>query len=243
MLTGESAIPRRFFVTGTDTEVGKTFVSQALLQACNKKGLSTAAYKPVAAGCEPSPDGLRNQDALLLQAASSIELSYQDVNPIAFAQAVAPHLACGELVAMGKAQPIELHAINQGYLGLEQKQADVLLVEGAGGWRLPLGPNAQGREQFLSDFAIAQQLPVILVVGMRLGCLNHALLTAQAIERDGLLLAGWVANLLDPQMPYLAQNVDSLTKLLNAPLIGSLPIVDHPKQAVQYLDLSAIGIG
>ena len=242
MPAGKPEIPRSFFVTGTDTEVGKTFVSQALLQACNKKGFSTAAYKPVAAGCEQTPDGLRNEDALLLQAASSIELSYQDVNPIAFAEAVAPHLACAQLVAQKKAQPIELHTINQGYLALQQKQADVLLVEGAGGWRLPLGPNAQGREQFLSDFAIAQQLPVILVVGMRLGCLNHALLSAQAIQRDGLLLAGWVANLLDPRMPYLAQNVDSLSKLLNAPLIGSLPIVDQPEQAVQYLDLSVIGI-
>jgi dethiobiotin synthetase len=242
MPTGESAIPRSFFVTGTDTDVGKTFVSQALLLACNKKGFSTSAYKPVAAGCEKTPDGLHNEDALLLQAASSIALSYQDVNPIAFAEAVAPHLACAQLVVMGKAQPIELHTINQGYLALQQKQANVLLVEGAGGWRLPLGPNALGREQFLSDFAIAQQLPVILVVGMRLGCLNHALLSAQAIERDGLLLAGWVANLLDPQMPYLAQNVDSLSKLLNAPLIGSLPIVDHPEQAVQYLDLSVMGL-
>lgn len=242
MPAGETMIPRSFFVTGTDTEVGKTFVSQALLQACNNKGFSTAAYKPVAAGCERTADGLRNEDALLLQAASSIELSYQDVNPIAFAEPVAPHLACEQLVVMGKGQPIELHAINQGYLALQQKQADVLLVEGAGGWRLPLGPNAQGREQFLSDFAIAQQLPVILVVGMRLGCLNHALLTAEAIHQDGLLLAGWVANLLDPQMPYLTQNVDSLSKLLNAPLIGSLPLLDNPQQAAQYLDLSVMGI-
>lgn len=242
MPISEAAIPRSFFVTGTDTEVGKTFVSLALLKACNDKGFSTAAYKPVAAGCERTEQGLRNEDALLLKAASSIELSYSEVNPIAFAEPVAPHLACEQLVSRGKGQPIELHAINQGYVGLQQKQPDVLLVEGAGGWRLPLGPNSEGREQFLSDFAMAQQLPVVLVVGMRLGCLNHALLTVEAIQNDGLLLAGWVANILDADMPYLGANIHSLRKLISAPLIGMLPKLTSPEQAAAYLDLSVMGV-
>lgn len=242
MPAGESTNPRSFFVTGTDTEVGKTFVSQALLKACNDKGFTTAAYKPVAAGCERTEQGLRNEDALLLMAASSMELNYQEVNPIAFVEPVAPHLACEHLVALGKGQPIELHGINQGYLALQQKKPDVLLVEGAGGWRLPLGTNSEGREQFLSDFAIAQQLPVILVVGVRLGCINHALLSAQAIQQDGLLLAGWVANILDSDMPYLDANIQSLRKLIAAPLIGILPRLATPDQAANYLDLTVMRV-
>ena len=226
---------KTFFVTGTDTEVGKTFISQALLLAMGVSGLSTTAYKPVAAGCEQTPLGLRNEDALLLQAACSIELSYDEINPIAFAEPVAPHLAAQNL-----SQTIILKAINDGFVRLQQKQADVLLVEGAGGWRLPLGADLQGKQQYLSDFAIQHKLPVILVVGIRLGCLNHALLTAEAIRSDGLELAGWVANQIDSNIPYRDENIQSLQKQLNAPFIGSVPKLEEPEQAQEFLDLRSL---
>ena len=224
-----------FFVTGTDTEVGKTFISQALLHAMSVAGLSTSAYKPVAAGCEQTAHGLRNEDALLLQAASSIELSYDEVNPIAFLEPVAPHLAAQNL-----SRTISLNDIHDGFICLEHKQADVLLVEGAGGWRLPLGPNPQGEQQYLSDFAIQQKLAVIMVVGVRLGCLNHALLTAEAIRCDGLQLVGWVANQIDSNMPYQEENIQSLKEQLNAPFIGSIPKLDRPEQALEFLDLTSL---
>ena len=226
---------KTFFITGTDTEVGKTFISRALLQAFNAKGLSTAAYKPVAAGCEQTSQGLRNEDALLLQAASSVTLSYQEVNPIALAEPVAPHLAAQQLK-----QQISLRDIAQGFVHLQNKQADVLLVEGAGGWRLPLGQAESGKQQFLSDFAIQHKLPVILVVGMRLGCLNHALLTAEVIQNDGLKIAGWVANQLNGDMPYLQENILSLTGLLKLPFIGSVPKLASPEEALEFLDVSAL---
>jgi len=226
---------KTFFITGTDTEVGKTFISQALLLAFNARGLSTAAYKPVAAGCEETSQGLRNNDALLLQAASSVSLSYQELNPIAFVEPVAPHLA-----AQQRQQKISLQDISQGFEHLQNKQADVLLVEGAGGWRLPLGETESGKQQFLSDFAIEHKLPVILVVGMRLGCLNHALLTAEVIQHDGLQIVGWVANQLHGDMPYLQENIASLTDLLSLPFIGSVPKLASPQGALEFLDVSSL---
>ncbi|MFT5675612.1 MAG: dethiobiotin synthetase [Paraglaciecola sp.] len=224
-----------FFVTGTDTEVGKTFISQSLLLAMGANGLTTAAYKPVAAGCEQTPQGLRNEDALLLLAASSIPLTYDEVNPIAFLEPVAPHLAAQNLD-----QNISLKNIDEGFMRLQLKQADVLLVEGAGGWRLPLGRNSTGEQQYLSDFAIHHKLPVIMVVGMRLGCLNHALLTAEAIRCDGLQLVGWVANRSNGDMPYMNENIQSLKEQLNAPFIGSVPKSDGPEKALENLDLSKL---
>jgi dethiobiotin synthetase len=189
----------------------------------------------VAAGCERTAQGLRNEDALLLQAASSIELTYDEVNPIAFAEPVAPHLAAQNL-----SQTISLSDIHSGFIRLQHKQADVLLVEGAGGWRLPLGLNSQGEQQYLSDFAIQQKLPVIMVVGVRLGCLNHALLTAEAIRNDGLELVGWVANKMDSNMPYQEENIQSLKQQLNAPFIGSIPQLDDPEKALKLLNITAL---
>jgi dethiobiotin synthetase len=226
---------KTFFVTGTDTEVGKTFISQALLFAMGASGLSTTAYKPVAAGCEQTSLGLRNEDALLLQSASNIELSYDEVNPIAFAEPVAPHLAAQNL-----SQTISLKAIHDGFIHLQQKQGDVLLVEGAGGWRLPLGADPQGEQRYLSDFAIQHKLPVIMVVGIRLGCLNHALLTAEAIRSDGLELVGWVANQIDSNMAYRDENIQSLKEQLNAPFIGTVPKLEDPEQAIKFLDLRSL---
>jgi dethiobiotin synthetase len=240
---GHLSVKRRaFFVTGTDTEVGKTFVTEALLILLNQKGLLTAAYKPIAAGCKVTPQGLHNADALALQKLSSIELSYDEVNPIAFEAAIAPHLAAQNLREDVTAQPISIDTVREGFNCLLQKKPDVLIVEGAGGWRLPLGIDFEGKPRYLSEFAVEQNLSVILVVGMRLGCLNHAVLTAECIRNDGLKIAGWVANQIDPDMPFLDDNIDSLKTLLNAPFIGTLPRLTSPTDAGAHLDLSVLNL-
>lgn len=202
-----------YFITGTDTDAGKTTVAAGLLHAARLHGLSTAAGKPVASGCVMTPQGLRNADALALQAECSLALSYDEVNPLALAPAIAPHLAAREagveLTVDSLLKPMR-HILDQ--------QADFTLIEGAGGWRVPLA----GRSN-LSDLAIALGLPVILVVGIRLGCINHALLTAEAIARDGLHLAGWVANLIDPETSRLEENLVTLVERLPAPCLGLVP--------------------
>lgn len=225
-----------YFVAGTDTEVGKTFITCALLRSLNAMGLSTAAYKPIAAGCEVTSQGLRNEDALLLQAACSLELAYSEVNPIALAPPIAPHIAAKQI-----AQLIELDTISYGFRHLQAKQPDVLLVEGAGGWCLPLGENSLGQQQTMPDFVKQQQLPVILVVGMRLGCLNHALLTAKAIRSDGLILAAWVANQIGGEMPFLQENIESLNTLLAAPMLANIPYSPLTEPSLDCFQLSVLG--
>ena len=240
---GNLSVKRRaFFVTGTDTEVGKTFVSQALLILMNNKGLLTGGYKPIAAGCEVTKQGLRNEDALALQALSSMELNYNEVNPLAFEEAIAPHLAAQNVVKDAKAQPISIDTIREGFVSLLQKKPDVLLVEGAGGWRLPLGIDFDGHPRYLSEFVVERNLSVILVVGMRLGCLNHAVLTAECIRNDGLKIAGWVANQIDPDMPFMQENIESLKTLIDAPFIGTIPRVKSATEASEYLDLAVLDL-
>ncbi len=219
-----------FFVTGTDTEVGKTFISQGLLRALSSHGLNTVGFKPIAAGCERTPEGLRNEDALALQAASSMPVAYEEVNPIALEPPIAPHVAAAELDIV-----ITPEQVSEGYQHLLAKKPDALLVEGAGGWRLPLG---NGR--YLSEFAQAENLPVVLVVGMRLGCLNHAILTAEAIANDGLMLLGWVANTVDEQMPYFEQNLATLKAALPAPCLGVVPKLNAASEVEQHLDVSSL---
>ncbi len=205
------------FIAGTDTDVGKTFVSNAILLRAKNLGLTTVAYKPISAGCEMTENGLRNEDALILQQQSSIDLDYHEVNPIAYADPVAPHLA-----AQGLHQQIDLELVHKGYKNLLSKSADLTLVEGAGGWRLPLG---QGK--YLSDVVKHYKMPVILVVGMKLGCLNHALLTVEAIKRDGVELVGWIANQIDPEMIYYQQNIETLKELIAAPNLGVVPYINN----------------
>lgn len=236
-----AANSRAFFITGTDTEVGKTFFSLALIEALNNRNLKTAAYKPVAAGCEDTPDGLRNADALALQNACTIELDYSEVNPIALAEAVAPHLAAQHAINKGQVIDMSLTNIQQGFSRIFKKQADVIIVEGAGGWRLPLGSDSAGKHIFLSDFVANMNLSVILVVGVRLGCLNHAALTADNIRQRGLKLAGWVANKIDPDMPFLQENIDSLNALLGAPMVAELPHLASYKDAAKLVDLDCLG--
>lgn len=211
-----------YFITGTDTDVGKTTVAAGLLHAARLSGLSTAAGKPVASGCELTPKGLRNADALALLAECSIPLTYDQVNPVAFEPAIAPHLAAREA---GVALTVQsLLAPMRQVLDL---QADFTLIEGAGGWRVPLAD-----QDNLSDLAMALDLPVILVVGVRLGCINHALLTAEAIRSRGLALAGWVANAVDPDQPHVADNLAALAQgLADAPCWGHVPRLPHPTPA------------
>ncbi|UCR82318.1 dethiobiotin synthase [Pseudomonas chlororaphis] len=202
-----------YFVTGTDTDVGKTTIAAGLLHAARLSGLSTAAGKPVASGCELTPKGLRNADALALLAECSLPLTYDEVNPLAFEPAIAPHLAAREAGVALTVQTL-LAPMRQ----VLAKGADFTLIEGAGGWRVPLAD-----QDNLSDLAMALDLPVILVVGVRLGCINHALLTAEAIAQDGLQLAGWVANIIDPKTSRLEENLATLAERLPAPCLGRVP--------------------
>jgi dethiobiotin synthetase len=208
-----------YFVTGTDTEVGKTTVAAGLLHAARLQGLSTAAAKPVASGCLKTEQGLRNYDALALLAQCSLPLRYEEANPQAFEPAIAPHLAAREAGVV-----LDVASLYQPVREVLDRGADFSLVEGAGGWRVPLSGT-----QTLSDLAIALGLPVILVVGVRLGCINHAVLTAEAIARDGLQLAGWVANIVEPQTSRLEDNLATLAERLPAPCLGHVPRLESAR--------------
>ncbi|WP_337058684.1 dethiobiotin synthase [Pseudomonas sp. USHLN015] len=223
-----------FFIAGTDTEIGKTTVAAGLLHAARLAGLSTAASKPVASGCVKTPAGLRNEDALALLGECSLPLAYEEVNPLAFAPAIAPHLAAREVGV-----ELDLAALEGPVRRIIDKGADFTLVEGAGGWRVPLAGGAS-----LSDLPIALGLPVILVVGVRLGCINHAVLSAEAILRDGLPLAGWVANLVDPATSRLEENLATLAERLPAPCLGRIPrlVAPTPAAVAACLDLAPLAL-
>ena len=221
-----------FFITGTDTDVGKTLVSTALLHLARQKGLETAALKPVSAGCDHSEEGLRNSDALALQQTMTAKLRYEEVNPIALEPAIAPHIAAAQV---GKAMDVD--ALSRWCQSILKTSYPFVLMEGAGGWRVPLNP-----KETLADLANSLNLKIILVVGMRLGCLNHALLTAEAIARDGLHLAGWVANQLDDDMLVVEENLATLAHRFHAPCIGHIPFLHKPCaiDAAKYLDIDKL---
>ncbi len=202
-----------YFIAGTDTDVGKTTVAAGLLHAARLNGLNTLGAKPVASGCSVTAKGLRNADALALIDESSVKLPYEQVNPFAFEPAIAPHLAAREAGVS-----LDVPALLASMRLILSQGADFTLIEGAGGWRVPLSDRAN-----LSDLAIALELPVILVVGVRLGCINHALLSAEAIARDGLQLAGWVANIIEPRTSRLEENLATLAERLPAPCLGRVP--------------------
>jgi len=207
---------KRYFITGTDTDVGKTHITEALLRAAQQRGLTTLGLKPLAAGAELIGGQWSNDDARRLQAVSSLKLPYEQVNPILLRAALAPHLA-----AEMEQRRLTVQSLAGFCRGtLMTQRAQLTLIEGAGGWRVPLNDR-----ETLADLAIDLNLEVILVVGMTLGCLNHALLTMEAIRRDGLQLAGWVANCLDPQMSSLEANIQTLVKRLPAPLLGTMPFL------------------
>jgi dethiobiotin synthetase len=202
----------RLFVTGTDTGVGKTRIAAALCLAYAAHGKRVAAMKPVASGCMQTGAGLRNEDAETLLAAMTVGAAYGDVNPYAFEPAIAPHIA-----AMEAGRPIDFGVLDGCYERL-CLQSDVIIVEGAGGWLAPLDAT-----RTFADLAVRWQLGVVLVVGLRLGCLNHALLTAEAIEARGLKLAGWVGNAVDPDFERREANTDTLRSRLAAKCLGIFP--------------------
>lgn len=205
--------------------------STALLQAASAAGLRCAGYKPVASGSEMTAEGLRNSDALALQSNSSMMLEYHQVNPYVFAEPTSPHIA-----SQHEGSPILLERLSAGLHQLE-KQADWLLVEGAGGWFTPLS------EQYtFADWVQQEQLPVILVVGIKLGCINHALLTAQAIQHAGLCLAGWIANDIIAPSTRHQEYLQALSSRLTAPLLGEIPYLPRITQQPlgHYLDLTLL---
>lgn len=196
------------FVTGTDTGIGKTWFTLACINAMQQAGVKTVAMKPVASGAELIDGQLRNEDALLIQQALNHPVAYELINPYVFALPVSPHIAAAEAGI-----EIELPRIQTVWQQLT-RDTDFAMVEGVGGWLAPLSAKLT-----VADLAKALNLPVVMVVGLRLGCLNHARLTGQAIEQAGLQLAGWVANCIDPQLPFLEQQIDYLRRTLGmAPL-------------------------
>ena len=225
--------PRGFFVTGTDTGVGKTRVACALLRALVRSGVRAVGMKPVAAGAVHDAEGLLNEDVAALNAASTFVAPRALVNPYCFEPAIAPHIA-----AARAGVKIELARIVTAFDVLA-RQADTVVVEGAGGFCIPLGDAFDS-----ADLAERLDLPVILVVGLRLGCLNHALLTAQAIRARGLRLAGWIANRIDPAMEVVDENVSALADRLGAPLLAEWP--NAPAGAwelpLEWLDIASAGL-
>jgi dethiobiotin synthetase len=200
-----------FFVTGTDTGVGKTLVACALLRAFAARGLRAAGMKPVAAGVEERGGELINEDVEQLLAAGSVAAPRDVINPYRFAEPIAPHIAAARAGAS-----ISLDHVANCHRELAAR-SDIVVVEGAGGFRVPLGAGID-----TGDLAARLGLPVVLVVGMRLGCLNHALLTAEAIGARGLTLSGWIANHIDPRMAAADENVRALEERLGAPLVARI---------------------
>ena len=223
---------KSYFITGTGTDVGKTLVASGLLAAASQQGLSTLGMKPVAAGCEATSEGLRNNDALQLLAQSSLNVSYEQINPVALEPAVAPHIAAAKA-----ARRLSADRLAGFYRGLMMQRPDFSVVEGAGGWRVPLNQ----RETF-ADLAKMIQLPVVLVVNMELGCINHALLTAEAIQRDGLTLAGWVANQVVSEMDYYQENLDTLQHWIPCPMIAEIPFLPkaEAEEVVKFINLASL---
>jgi len=221
------------FVTGTDTDAGKTIVACALMTLFARLGLSVAGFKPVAAGAERTPAGLRNSDARWLQTFSSAPLEYDEVNPVVLEAAIAPHIA-----ARAAGVGLERGSLVDCYRKLAEK-AQVVVTEGAGGWLVPLA-----RDGDMADLAVAIGDPVILVVGMKLGCLNHAFLTAESVRARGCRLAGWVANRVDPDMPAFRENLDTLAAGLGCAALGSIPwLGDAPMERKVELAARAIDAG
>ncbi|MBS9403967.1 dethiobiotin synthase [Halomonas sp. TRM85114] len=221
----------RYFVTGTDTDAGKTLVASGMLALARRRGLTTLGLKPVASGCRRTAHGLRNDDALALQSHTWPALPYEAINPAALEPAIAPHLAAREAGIC-----LTLDALVDPLAPLMAERRGFTLIEGAGGWRVPIND-----VQDLSGLAMRLELPVILVVGLKLGCINHARLSAEAIAADGLRLAGWVGNRLDDGFaqdasshdPALHQaNLDSLHHYLPAPCLGVVPRLMTAEAAV-----------
>lgn len=228
---------KHYFITATDTDAGKTFFACALTHAMIKQAqLNVAVYKPISAGCELINEQLVNEDAQLLLQTSNMNQTLHQVNPIAFEPPIAPHIAaalCGK--------NINIESVQQSFTHVCELNPDVVITEGAGGWKLPLGKNESGHSVFLSEFAQRSQQDIILVVNMKLGCLNHAVLTYQNIIADGLRCVGWVANAQEP-MPYLRENINELKNLLPLPLIAEFGSEHSFQSAADKINLSHLNL-
>jgi dethiobiotin synthetase len=220
-------VAHSLFITGTDTGVGKTVATLLLARQLIARGLRVAALKPIASGARMIDGQWRNKDALQLQQVSNVELSYAQVNPYCFELAVAPQIAAAQ-----QQRVIDLDVIAH---AVARVQADVVLVEGIGGWQVPLNEQAT-----LADLAVLLQLPVVLVVGLRVGCLNHAILTAQNIRAAGCHLQAWIANQIDPDFVLVEAHLATLQKHLAAPLLGVIPHNPHPELSESTLALDAV---
>ncbi|MBL4583038.1 MAG: dethiobiotin synthase [Pseudomonadales bacterium] len=222
----------KFFVSGTDTDVGKTRIACGILEYARQHGLSSAAVKPMAAGCELTPDGFKNEDALELIDAMTISLPYSQVNPFALEPAIAPHIAAEQVGLEVSAPQLTQHC--EKIINLE---SDITLVEGAGGWRVPIN-----RTETFADVAKMLNLPVILVVSMRLGCINHAMLSLEAIRNDGLKVFGWVANRVDAQMSCFEENLETLKRQIPEPCIGVVPHLTDPNKVeiAKYINIEEL---
>jgi len=245
---------KSFFITATDTDAGKTFVACALTQALINTGKKVAVYKPIAAGCLQVGEQLVNEDAQLLSHFANCKQSICDVNPIAFEAAMAPHIA-----ASNENREISIDEISAGFNKATSLEADIIITEGAGGWRLPLHLNNAAinkvlvkngtKHIFLSDFVLDTKQEVILVVNMKLGCLNHALLTYQAIIADGLQCIAWIANnASEKPMACLSENITSLEQMLPIPKLAqldfyneqSMSLIDKINAAANKIDLTQL---
>ena len=217
-----------YFITGTDTGVGKTLVASALIHSFAQQGFKSVGLKPVAAGCRLQDNVLISEDVELLMAASNVALPMEQLNPYAFAPVIAPHIAAAQA-----GEEIKLQVILQAYQKLVA-QTDVVIVEGVGGFRVPLSDGFD-----TADLAESLALPVILVVGMRLGCLSHALLTVEAIQARGLKLAGWVANQVDTEMAAFDENLHAIRQRLAVPCLGILLWMENAdfRDAAKHLHL------
>ena len=204
---------KRLFITGTDTEIGKTVVATGLVRAAAQAGVRTVGLKPVAAGCETIDGALVNDDARQLMLASNVELDYTTVNPIALEPAIAPHIAAEQANIAINSRVLKVH-----YERNLPEEVDLAIFEGAGGWFVPLN-----EYETFQDFALGLNLEIVLVVGMKLGCINHALLSVQAIKAAGLALVGWIANFPQPEMAVAEENLDALMRRIDAPLLGIVP--------------------
>jgi dethiobiotin synthetase len=226
-----TSVGRGVFVAGTDTGVGKTLVACALLHGFSALGLRAVGMKPVAAGAVRRNGLWHNDDVEQLRAASSIKAGPDSINPYCFSPAVAPHIAAAEAGVVIRTATIAAH-----YARLA-RAADVVVVEGVGGLLVPLG-----RRSCASDIPLRLGIPVVLVVGLRLGCLNHALLTVDALQMRGLRFAGWIASQIDPLMSRKAQNLDALRQRIRAPLFGILPHARSPRpdRLSRTLDINAL---
>lgn len=226
-MTHKTKPGRGLFIAGTDTGVGKSLVAGALIRTLVQRGQRVAGMKPIAAGADETPDGLRNDDALALRAASNIDAEYSLINPYCFPAPVSPHIAAREAGVT-----VDIGQIVQAYEQLAQR-ADVVIVEGAGGWLAPIDDRST-----MADITRALNLPVILVVGLRLGCLNHALLTARAIAADGLELAAWIGSQVDPQFARLEENIATLKHRLGQPAAAIIP--HNPTSADLVIHIEAL---